>query len=249
MEKKLYELSIDPEIQGLLPPLRDSEKEMLEESLLKDGCLEPILVWGDTIIDGHARYALCHKHGIPFFIHPMRFADKDEAVLWAARTQLMRRNLSPFQRCELVAHLEPRIQAEALKRQSCGKSLPQEAKGDTRDLMARMAAVSHGTWEKAKRIMEKADGETKQMLRETKISINYAYKMLLTSETARKQQSKQVVSSTPACINFSIDNTSLQHVNLALKEVIADIAVGETSKWEILEKLDTIKWMIEKAGG
>ena len=247
MEKKLYELSIDPEIQGLLPPLRDSEMEMLEASLLKDGCLEPILVWGDTIIDGHVRYALCHKHGIPFSIHPMRFIDRNDAVLWAARHQMGQRNLSPFQRCELVAHLEPLIQADARKRQSCGKSLPGAEKGQTREIMARMAGVSHGNWDKVKFILEKADGETKRRLREGELSIHRVYITLKSLE----QQFPKTVNPVLLYKNESpaiVTRINLRDVKTAVKDLIVDVAVGEPTKGEILDQLRTISEMIEKAG-
>jgi len=248
MDKKLYELFIDPEIQGLLPPLRDSEMEMLEASLLKDGCLEPILVWGDAIIDGHARYSLCHKHDIPFAIHPMRFADKDEAILWAARHQMAQRNLSPFQRCELVAHLEPKIRGEALKRRSFGKSLPEAAKGKTREIMARMAGVSQGNWDKVKYILEKADGEIKRRLREGEISINRVYITLKGLEQQSQKKTNPVALyeyESPAIIPMA----NLRDVKTAVKELIADIAVGDPTKREILDQLKTISEMIEKVGG
>lgn len=175
MEKKLYELSIDPEIQGLLPPLRDSEMEMLEASLLRDGCLEPILVWGDTIIDGHARYALCHKHGIPFSIHPMRFADKEEAKLWILRRALGQRNVSNYQGCELALVLEPETRRKAKENQHFRQvTTPYH----TRKILAQMARVSEGTMRKAKFLMEKADDELKERLRKNEISIDCAYKAL-----------------------------------------------------------------------
>ena len=248
MEKKLYELSIDPEIQGLLPPLRDSERELLEVSLLKDGCLEPILVWGDTIIDGHARYALCHKHVIPFSIHPMRFTDRNDAILWTARHQMAQRNLSPFQRCELVAHLEPKIREEAKKNQGC-RNLPEGARRyNTREIMARMAGVSPSFWRKVSFVMEKADGETKHRLREGEISIHRVY---ITFKGMEQQSPKAanptVLNKNKAPTNVTMSN--LLEVKTAVKELIVDVAVGEPTKSEILDQLKTISEMIEKAGG
>ncbi len=183
MEKKLYELSIDPEIQGLLPPLRDSEWEMLEESLLKEGCLEPILVWGDTIIDGHARYALCHKHRIPFSIHPMRFADKDEAKLWVLRKALGQRNVSKFHSCEMALVLEPETRKKAKENQHFRHVTTPY---NTRKILAQMAMVSEGTMRKAKLLMEKADDQLKDRLRRNEISIDCAYRALKERQ-ARKE--------------------------------------------------------------
>lgn len=60
------ELRIDPELRSYLPipdPIRVDE---LEQLILKNGCEQPIIVRNQTIVDGHHRYAICKKHGIPF---------------------------------------------------------------------------------------------------------------------------------------------------------------------------------------
>lgn len=74
MEKKLYDLEIDPELQALIPPLSADEYEMLEESILRNGCDTPLIVWHSVIVDGHNRYEICQRHRIPFSIEdtPMR---------------------------------------------------------------------------------------------------------------------------------------------------------------------------------
>ena len=59
-------MKIDAEFQSLIPPLTYEEKKMLEESILSEGCRDAIVVWNDTIIDGHNRYEICKKHGIHF---------------------------------------------------------------------------------------------------------------------------------------------------------------------------------------
>ena len=37
-EKKLYDLTVDPEFRDLIPPLNKEELKLLEESLVADGC-------------------------------------------------------------------------------------------------------------------------------------------------------------------------------------------------------------------
>ena len=46
-------LLIDPEFKRLLPELTAGELNQLEANILRDGCLDPIIVWNNTIIDGH----------------------------------------------------------------------------------------------------------------------------------------------------------------------------------------------------
>ena len=65
-EKKVYDLTVDPEFRDLIPPLNEEELKLLEESLVADGCESPLIVWNGVIVDGHNRYAICRKHEIPF---------------------------------------------------------------------------------------------------------------------------------------------------------------------------------------
>ena len=54
-------LEVDAEFKRLIRPLRKEEYRILENSIRKDGCRDPIIVWNNTIIDGHNRYLLCHR--------------------------------------------------------------------------------------------------------------------------------------------------------------------------------------------
>lgn len=63
---------------------------------------EPIVAWGDTIIDGHNRWAIIQKHPeIPYKVKQMNFVDKWDAVAWMCRNQLGRRNLTDEQKSYL----------------------------------------------------------------------------------------------------------------------------------------------------
>lgn len=94
IEKKLYQLNINPYYRDLIPPLSKDEYSLLEESILENGCEHAITVWDDTIIDGHHRYSICCKHNIPFHIKNMYFQMEEEAVSWICNNQLGRRNIN-----------------------------------------------------------------------------------------------------------------------------------------------------------
>ena len=100
----MINLKIDPEFQSQIPPLTDDEFKQLEESILKEGKLiSPLIVWGNTLVDGHNRYAILQKHPeIYFSTMPLRFENREEAVAWICRNQLGRRNLSPEQKRYLL---------------------------------------------------------------------------------------------------------------------------------------------------
>ena len=53
-------MQIDDEFKNLIPLLTNEEFNQLEENILKEGCREPIVLWNDTIVDGHNRYEI-HK--------------------------------------------------------------------------------------------------------------------------------------------------------------------------------------------
>ena len=113
MEKKLYNLRVNPSFQILIPPLTDEEYRMLEESIVRDGCDMPLVVWNGTIVDGHNRYNICQKHGIPFAYEERSFASDDDAMFWMLEHQLARRNLNAYQRSVLILKFEPMIRKRA----------------------------------------------------------------------------------------------------------------------------------------
>ena len=100
----MINLKIDPEFQSQIPPLTDDEFKQLEENILKEGkLLSPLIVWNNTLVDGHNRYAILQKHPeICFSTMPLRFENREEAIAWICRNQLGRRNLSPEQKRYLL---------------------------------------------------------------------------------------------------------------------------------------------------
>ena len=78
----------------MLPELSHAEKEQLEENLKRDGCLSPIVLWGNVILDGHHRYEICVRNNIPFETIQMEFAQREEALRWICINQIGRRNTS-----------------------------------------------------------------------------------------------------------------------------------------------------------
>ena len=100
----MINLKIDPEFQSQIPPLTDDEFHQLEENILKEGkLLSPLIVWNNTLVDGHNRYAILQKHPeICFSTMPLRFANREEALAWICKNQLGRRNLTPEQKKFLI---------------------------------------------------------------------------------------------------------------------------------------------------
>jgi len=100
---QVYEdIKIDAEFSALIPPLSTEERQQLEENITEHGgARDPLVVWASkgtlTLLDGHNRYAICTRLGLPFDIHELRFKARDEAEDWIDRNQLGRRNLDSRQ--------------------------------------------------------------------------------------------------------------------------------------------------------
>ena len=100
MEIKI--LQIDEEFKNLIAPLQRKEFLQLEENILEDGCLNPIITWKGYIIDGHNRYNICTKHNISFDTIEKEFSCRDAVIAWICKNQLGRRNISEETRKYLI---------------------------------------------------------------------------------------------------------------------------------------------------
>jgi len=140
---------IDPQLRELIPPLRDEERQALEENIRRDGCRDPLVVWRghDILLDGHHRYEICQQHGIDFAVTEVELADREAAADWIDANQLGRRNLTPDQAALLRGRRYNR-----LKKQHGGdrRSSPQngDLKGKTASRLAREHGVSRQTIER-----------------------------------------------------------------------------------------------------
>lgn len=93
------ELKIDEGLKAYIDPLTPDEHESLERSILSEGCRDSLVVWGDLLIDGHNRYGICQKHGLPFnTVQATQFKNMDDVHLWMIDQHLGRRSVSDFQR-------------------------------------------------------------------------------------------------------------------------------------------------------
>ena len=98
-------IQIDPEFQTWIMPLREDEYRGLEQSILEDGCREPLVLWGDILVDGHNRLRICTEHGIPFKTTQKEFGSREDVKNWMINIQLGRRNVTTEQRNYLVGKL------------------------------------------------------------------------------------------------------------------------------------------------
>lgn len=200
-EKSLHTLTIDPEFRDLIPPLTTEELKMLEESIIANGCESPLIVWNGIIVDGHNRYAICHKHGIPFMVQDKQFSERETVIIWMLQNQLGRRNLNNFQKGELALKYAPYV--EQLSRQGkkadsqpdfFQRSGRSETEGvGTDKKLAKLTGVSHDTIHKVRKLSALADEETKDRLRRGEMTVRKAYMDLVQKQQPEKKQRKEAI--------------------------------------------------------
>ncbi|HMZ02765.1 MAG TPA: plasmid replication/partition related protein, partial [Burkholderiaceae bacterium] len=121
---------VNEELKAYIDPLTPEEYEALERSLLAEGCRDALVLWGDVLVDGHNRYAICTQHGLPFqTVQNPRFQSLEDVQLWMIDQHLGRRSVSDFQR-GVLALRKRQIVAERQARQRAGALRPAESSAE-----------------------------------------------------------------------------------------------------------------------
>lgn len=229
---KFRELKIDKELRDLLPPQTEEEHKILEQSILKDGCSNPIITWNDYIVDGHNRYSICSEYNIGFEEIKLGYNTKDEIIMWMLENQLGRRNLSDVQRIIIAEKYRSVIETQAKENQgkrtdltSCLNS--SECNNiDTRKELAKIAGVGVEKYYRTNKILKTDNEEIKEKLKNGDISVNKAYTTLFPKknnrinekedfENNKVQEDKELNLKTKMCLKCGqekeIDNFYLEH--------------------------------------
>lgn len=198
------ELKIDEGLKAYIDPLTPDEHESLERSILAEGCRDSLVVWGDLLIDGHNRYGICQKHGLPYnTVQATQFKNMDDVHLWMIDQHLGRRSVSDFQRGvlalrkrEIIAERRAAAAAAvnaAKAAQPASEEAPWEGETDTvvaqalasvakvpdealdtREALARAARLSAGQVKMIETIQEKAAPEVVAAVKAGELSLNAA---------------------------------------------------------------------------
>lgn len=214
------ELKVDPEFRDAIQPLAPEELGQLESNIQSHGCRDPLVVWDETIVDGHHRYEICQRHNIPFQTVAMGFQDRAAAKVWMLHNQLGRRNLNDYQRSEIALLLEEILKEQAKERQGARTdltdlepvqdipqnsaeselepvrakvaNLPPRHDRETRNAIAKTAGVSHDTIKKVKNIRDDAIPEVQNLARAGSVSIHAASKIADLPEDEQEQIADEI---------------------------------------------------------
>lgn len=176
-------ITINEELRSFIDPLTANEHAALERSLLAEGCRDALVLWGDVLIDGHNRYAICQQYGIEFkTVQNTSFSSLDDVMLWMIDNHLARRSVSDFQRGVLALRKKDIVAARVAQRASAPESapaasapaVPESPPWNTREDVAKAARVSSNTISQIERIQKAATPELVEAVRSGTISINAA---------------------------------------------------------------------------
>ena len=167
-------ITIHPELRAFVDPLSANEYAALERSLLAEGCRDALVLWNDTLIDGHNRYEICRKHNIEFrTVQNTRFDSIEDVMLWMIDNHLGRRSVSDYQRGVLALRKKDIVSARATRNAPEDKNevIPPVPK---KEELAREARISAQTIGQIERIQRAATPQLMEAVRQGTISINAA---------------------------------------------------------------------------
>jgi hypothetical protein len=178
-------ITINEDLRAYIDPLTEDEYAALERSLLAEGCRDALVLWGDLLVDGHNRYGICQKHGIPFHtVQNGSFQSLDDVYLWMIDNHLGRRSVSDFQRGVLALRkkeiLSTRLDqvksrpAEEGGADGASAVKPEISPPLSREAVARAARVSSATLGQIEKIKKTAAPELVSAVKAGIISINAA---------------------------------------------------------------------------
>lgn len=182
-------ININPELRDYIDPLTENEFIALEQSILREGCRDAIVLWNDTLIDGHNRYAICQKHALPFqIVQNNRFANVEDVKLWMIDNHLARRSVSGFQRGvlalrkkEIVSSRRKQQQDQPAKEETTSEEnivstekVKDPVPVETREEIAKIAGISNNAVSQIEKIRKSASPELVDAVRAGTISINAA---------------------------------------------------------------------------
>ncbi|WP_188795300.1 plasmid replication/partition related protein [Dyella nitratireducens] len=188
------DIVVNEELKAYIDPLTPEEHESLERSLLAEGCRDALVLWGSVLVDGHNRYGICQKHGLPFqTVQNPRFQSIEDVHLWMIDQHLGRRSVSDFQRGilalrkrEILAQrsatqtptgpvpiTEHESEADAADTSPAPATAPAE-RPPSREALAREAKLSGNQVALIEKIQKQAAPEVIAAVRSGKISINAA---------------------------------------------------------------------------
>jgi len=193
---------INNEIRDIIPALTANEYGLLRESLISEGLREPLIVWRDTLVDGHNRYSICKDNNIEIRTQQKEFDNIDSVINWIITNQLARRNLNDWQKYQLLEkkrELYVKKAKENLQTPTGNKTSMTLAKNakvietiNTQSKIAKDLNWGSNKVAQADIVRKQATPEVKEQLQRGEISIHKAYSDIKKVEKQEQLKEKKI---------------------------------------------------------
>lgn len=207
-------MTILKELESLIPPLSNAEKELLTQSILSEGIRENLIVARVTdketgkaeeyLADGHNRYRIAEEYAISYCTETRDFESLSDVKLWMIDNQNGRRNLTDGWKYELSLIkkellLEKGRETMSNKGKEGGrgnkkglsiidKPLKQPTQHNTRNEIASTLGWSTGKVAMADKVWKEAEPDIKEKVKSGEMTVSGAYKEVKKQEKIEERK-------------------------------------------------------------
>ena len=194
----LDKIIVHPTFQTLLPinekELANIVKDMEENGFDKS---KPICIWREenVLIDGYTRFTAAKEAGLSeIYKYEMSFDTEQEALEYAMKQQLNRRNLNDAGKLLLIEKLD---NLRNPGRKSSDSDDEDEPRGKSAQALAESLGIGTRTVERGRYVLANADEETLEEVKSGKKSINQAAKKIKQQKDEQKKAAVPVPEEEP----------------------------------------------------
>ena len=194
----LDKIIVHPTFQSLLP-INEKELANIVSDMEENGFdkSKPVCVWReeDVPIDGYTRFTAAREAGLTeIYKYEMSFETEQQALEYAMKQQLNRRNLNDAGKLLLIEKLD---NLRNPGRKSSDSDDADEPRGKSAQALAETLGIGTRTVERARHVLANADEETLEEVRSGKTSINQAAKKIKQQKDEEKKAAAPVDAPVP----------------------------------------------------
>lgn len=189
----LDKITVHPTFQSLLP-INEKELANIVSDMEENGFdkSKPVCIWReeDVLIDGYTRFTAAREAGLTeIYKYEMSFETEQQALEYAMKQQLNRRNLNDAGKLLLIEKLD---NLRNPGRKSSDSDDEDEPRGKSAQALAETLGIGTRTVERARHVLANADEETLEEVRSGKTSINQAAKKIKQQKDEEKKAAAPV---------------------------------------------------------
>lgn len=189
----LDKITVHPTFQTLLP-INEKELENIVKDMEENGFdkSKPVCIWREenVLIDGYTRFTAAKEAGLSeIYKYEMSFGTEQEALEYAMKQQLNRRNLNDAGKIMLIEKLD---NLRNPGRKSSDPEADAEPRGKSAQALAESLGIGTRTVERARHVLANADEETLEEVKSGKTSINQAAKKIKQQKDEEKKAAAPV---------------------------------------------------------